>query len=193
VARIERTCGAMYQIRRAASISQGSCRPLSGHYFQVAPALRPPSDLLHQGGVAKSAIGFKCEWPSRQYPTDHNCRIRLRRDAAKSSRSRAKRSWWALKFATRWRIWSRSELFRFTGGIRFGSMTVRGIVDSTPMLFAKAIVSSTSASRSACQLVMLISPQYENVPAQKAPDDAGAFGLVITDWFNTSRPLVHPS
>jgi hypothetical protein len=48
-------------------------------------------------------------------------------DAAKSSRSRAKRSWCALKFATHCRISSRSELFRFTGGSRFGSTTVRGM------------------------------------------------------------------
>ena len=55
-------------------------------------------------------------------------------DAAKSSRSLAKRSRCALKFETRCRISSRSELFRFTCGIRLGSTMARGMGGSTGML-----------------------------------------------------------
>jgi hypothetical protein len=90
-------------------------------------------------------------------------RILFSWDAAKSSRSRAKRSWCALKLATCCRISSRSELFRFTGGIRFGSTTARGMGGWTRTRFVNAIVSWTSALRSACQLVMLILPPH-NLP-----------------------------
>jgi hypothetical protein len=86
--------------------------------------------------------------------------ILFSRDAANSSLSRAKRSWCALKFETRCWISSRSELFRFTGGSRLGPTMVCGIGGSTRCFFAKAIVSSTSASRSAFQLVILVSPTH---------------------------------
>ena len=58
-------------------------------------------------------------------------------DDANSSRSREKPAWCALKFKTRSRISSRSELFKLTGGIRFASI-VGGVDGSTRPLFVSA-------------------------------------------------------
>jgi hypothetical protein len=71
-------------------------------------------------------------------------------------------------FATRSPISSRSDLVHFTSGIRFGSTMVRGIGGSTRILFVNAIDSSMSASRSAFQLVMAVSPNAQPIEARTA-------------------------
>jgi hypothetical protein len=63
-----------------------------------------------------------------------------------------------MKFETRCRISWRSELFRFTGGSRFGSTMVRGLGGSIATLFPNAIDSRTIPSRSALQSFILVLP-----------------------------------
>jgi hypothetical protein len=116
--------------------------------------------IFRSGGVVLGGLFESASGLFRQYVTGHDCpRIFLRSEVAKSSRSRAKRSWCALKFAMRCRIWSRSELLGVTGDIRCSSMTARGMSGSTPALFVSLMVSCISASSSACQLVILVIPK----------------------------------
>jgi len=65
-----------------------------------------------------------------------------------------------LKFETRSRISSRSELFKLTVGIRFASTIVGGVDGSTRMPFVSAAVSLTSLSKSALRSIILCSPQH---------------------------------